>query len=143
MIVSVYDIMTQYVPEFFVWTALFLVLAAGWYYGNFSFINSIIGALIGGGILLALVLISKEKWMGSGDIKLGVILGLMTGYPRSIFAIFAAFVLGSIVGLIYIYFTKKTLKSALPFAPFLVLAAFIALIWGQKIVDWYLGKLFF
>ena len=81
--------------------------------------------------------------MGSGDIKVGIILGLMTGYPRTILGVFAAFVLGSIGGLAYVYLAKKSLKESLPFAPFLILAGLITLIWGTRLIDWYLGKLSF
>jgi len=143
IIIAVYDILTQYVPEFFVWLTLILLLMAGWFYGNFSFGQSILGALIVGGVLFLLVAVSKEKWMGSGDIKIGMILGLIVGYPRALFGLFASFILGSIVGLIYIYLTKKTLKASLPFAPFLILSALIALLWGDKVINWYLGKLIF
>jgi len=142
IIVAGYDLLTQYVPEFFVWLALFLSLF-GWYFGGFSIQNAIIGALIGGGVLAILVFVSKEKWMGSGDIKIGLILGLITGFPIAIFGLFASFILGSVVGLIYVFTAKKSLKSSLPFAPFLISASFIAIIYGKQIVDWYLGKVFF
>ena len=142
IIVAGYDLLTQYVPEFFVWLALALSLL-GWYFGGFSITNALIGALIGGGVLAILVLASKEKWMGSGDIKIGLILGLLTGFPVAIFGLFASFILGSVVGLIYVFAAKKSLKSSLPFAPFLIMSSYIAIIYGKPIVDWYLGKVFF
>ncbi len=143
MIVAFYDILTEYVPEFFVWTSLILVALGGAYFGHFSFAEALIGAAIGGGLLFLLVLFSKEKWMGSGDIKIGLILGFLAGYPRVIFGLFSAFIIGSIAGIIYIYITKKGLKASLPFAPFLIFAALIAIIYGDKVINWYLGKLIF
>jgi leader peptidase (prepilin peptidase)/N-methyltransferase len=101
-----------------------------------------LGALVGGGLLALLVVVSKEKWMGAGDIKIGIILGLLTGFGRSVVALFLSFLLGSIVGLIYIYIAKKTIKSALPFAPFLIISTLIALVCGNFLIDWYLGKIY-
>ncbi|MEI6498695.1 MAG: prepilin peptidase [bacterium] len=142
MVVAVYDIKTQYVPETLVWIILLLSLFGG-FVGHFDIIKMFFGVLIGGGLLASLVLISKEKWMGAGDIKIGIILGLLTGLERSIVAVFIAFLLGSIVGLIYIYIAKKTIKAALPFAPFLIFATLVAVIWGNNIVNWYLGQIIY
>ena len=143
IVVFVHDLKTQMTPEAFVWIALILSALGGWYFGNFSFLNMIYGGLIGGGVLAFLVLISKEKWMGSGDIKIGLILGLLTGYPVAILGIFLAFLLGSVVGLIYMKIAHKTIKDALPFAPFLVSATFISILFGNLIINWYLGTLIY
>lgn len=139
IIVFVYDLKTQMTPETFVWIALVLSALGGWYFGDFGFLNMIYGGLAGGGILAFLVLVSKEKWMGSGDIKIGLILGFLTGYPVAVAAIFLAFLIGSIAGIIYIKVAHKTMKDTLPFAPFLIFATFISLIFGNAIISWYLG----
>lgn len=139
LVVAVYDIKTQYVPERFVWIVLILLALGGSYFGRMSLLDTLIGALIGGGILSLFVFFSKEKWMGSGDIKIGIILGLMLGYPRIIPGLFLSFLLGSIVGIFYIILKKMDLKSALPFTPFLILAGMITLLYGNKIINWYLG----
>lgn len=142
IVALVYDIRTQTVPEIFVWIALVLSLLGGWYFGEITFISSLIGAIIAGGFLGALVYFSKEQWMGSGDIKIGIILGLLTGYPNVLVALFSAFVFGSIAGLAMIFWryrsvNKQTLKLALPFAPFLVLGILFSLIYGSFLVNWY------
>ena len=127
-------------PETFVWLALVVSVLGGWYFGDFGFLSMIYGGLVGGGVLAFLVLISKEKWMGSGDIKIGLILGFLTGFPVAIFGIFAAFLLGSIAGLIYMKVANKTMKDTLPFAPFLILSTFICLLFGNLVINWYLGS---
>jgi leader peptidase (prepilin peptidase)/N-methyltransferase len=142
IITAVYDIRTQYVPESVVWLSLILAFLGSFFISQ-NWLNTLIGLLIGGGFLALFVIISREKWMGSGDIKIGSIMGILVGFPQVIPALFISFVLGSIVGLIYIYFAKKSLKAALPFATFLIVSTFLALLWGDKIINWYLGKLFF
>jgi len=76
-----------------------------------------------------------------GDIKLGFLLGALVGYPQAVFLIFTSFVLGSIVGIILMSTKKKGIKDSVPFAPFLISAGLVTLIWGSNFIGWYLGYL--
>lgn len=137
-VIFVYDLSTQTVPELFVWIALGLSVLFGWYFAGFSIISMIAGGVIGGGFLAILVYYSKEKWMGAGDIKIGLILGVLCGYPNAIFGLFFAFILGSVVGLLMIAKDGKNLKTAIPFAPFMILSTLLTLTYGQVVISWYL-----
>ena len=102
-------------------------------------INSIIlGLIIGGGIFAAIVIISKERWMGVGDIELGALLGLWLGYPLIIPTLYLAIIIGAIYGLLLITAKKATGKTAISFAPFLITGAIITLFFGQFVIQWYL-----
>lgn len=101
----------------------------------------VLGAVLASSLFFLLVFFSKEKLMGAGDIKLGLFMGLILGFPQVIFALLFSFVSGSIIGILLILFEKKTFKSTLPFAPFLVFGTFIMLFWGQIILNWYLKLL--
>ena len=146
IIIFVYDILHKMIADILVWICL--VIWVIWLVIDYFFIghslayllNSLYGALILGGLLAILVIVSREKWMGAGDIKLGVLLGAMVGFPIVIFSLFATFVVGGILGLILITLKKKSMKDQIPFAPFLILGAWIAIFWGEKIVSWYLGS---
>jgi leader peptidase (prepilin peptidase)/N-methyltransferase len=138
IVVFVYDIQKQLIAEELVWTALVISIFS-WYFGHFSILSMVLGGLICGGVPALLVVVSREKWMGSGDIKLGLLVGFLVGYPRAMFLIFLAFVLGAIIGLVYMAVKKKGLKDSLPFAPFLISAALITLVIGEPVVRWYLG----
>ena len=81
--------------------------------------------------------------MGFGDVKLVFFMGLFLGYPNIIAALFFAFAIGAIIGIGLILNHKKTLKSEVPFGPFLVVGTFIALFWGQAIINWYINFLIF
>jgi leader peptidase (prepilin peptidase)/N-methyltransferase len=96
---------------------------------------------VAGGFFTLLVLVSKEKWMGQGDIKLGALMGLLLGYPNVFVGLFLAFVLGALVSLVLIALKKKTLKSQIPFGPFLITAIFVTIFYGEAILNWYLGIL--
>lgn len=141
IVVLTHDYLTQYIQEEFMVPALILIFVLSWYFGGFGFLNMIYGGLIGAGIPAILVLISKEKWMGRGDIEVGLALGLLLGFPVAVFGFFLACFLGSIYGLILMYYKNITLKARVPFAPALIIATFLSLIWGERIVNWYLNTL--
>lgn len=101
-------------------------------------LNGVFGALVGFGLLL-LIAVASKGGMGGGDIKLAAVLGLYLGWPNIILALFIAFILGSVVGLIWVWVKQKTLKEALPFGPFLSIAALVVLLWGTEIINWYLN----
>jgi leader peptidase (prepilin peptidase)/N-methyltransferase len=84
--------------------------------------------------------------MGVGDIKLAFFMGLFLSWPNILVALFLAFFLGAIIGIILMVFKKKGLKSEIPFGPFLITGTFLVFFWGNQVIDWYLnfisGKMF-
>lgn len=103
-----------------------------------SLISGIIGFLLGGGLLFIIALLSKGG-MGGGDVKFAAVLGLYLGWQKILLVFFIAFVAGSIFGLMWAFIKKKSLKSAIPFGPFLSAAAVVSIFYGEKIINWYLG----
>lgn len=82
-------------------------------------------------------LASGGRWMGFGDVKLAFFMGLFLGFPNILVALFLAFFLGAIIGVGLIVFGSKNLKSEVPFGPFLITGTFVALLYGQEIIQWY------
>ena len=99
--------------------------------------ESLVGLLIGGGFFTAIVLASNGKWMGGGDIRMGLLLGALLGWQGFLIALFIASFSGSIVGIAQVIQKKKKLKSTLPFAPFLAMGGIIALLFSEKIWEYY------
>jgi leader peptidase (prepilin peptidase)/N-methyltransferase len=116
------------------------ILEANWHlnFNNF-FLNSIVAGL-GGSLLFGLVwLISQGKWLGFGDVKFMLLLGLMLGWPKIGVAVMLAFYLGALVAIPLLLFKKKELKSQIPFGTFLSIGAFITLLYGHSLITWYLN----
>lgn len=146
IVVLMYDILHQLIADWLIWAAIGLwviYLAINFFFIDHStlfILNSLYGGLALGGFLGLIVLISREKWMGAGDIKLGFLLGAISFWPQVLLSAFAAFTLGSIISLILIFANKKTMKDQVPFAPFLILGTYVTLFWGDKIISWYLNS---
>ena len=94
---------------------------------------SLTGLLVGGGFFAIIVLLSQGRWMGGGDIRMGLLLGALLGWKGFLVALFLASFSGSVLGIIQILQKKRKLKSALPFAPFLTAGGIIALLFGEGI----------
>lgn len=105
--------------------------------------------LLAGPILFAFFaffwLISKGKWMGFGDAKLAIGVGFLLGFSGGSYAIILAFWIGAAVSLFFILLQKLkisklklSLKSEVPFAPFIILAVFI-----QLLTSWNLQSLIY
>ncbi len=77
--------------------------------------------------LLVLHLVTKGRGMGFGDVYFAPLLALISGFPVSIVYFFSSFVLGSLYGLTTIILKKQTLKSRVPFGPFLILGFLLSL----------------
>lgn len=95
------------------------------------------GILIGGFFLL-LIIITRGRGMGGGDVKLGALIGLVLGFPQGLLAIMLSFITGAIYALLLIFLGKKKFGENIPFGPFLVLGSLIVLFWGNQITAWYL-----
>jgi leader peptidase (prepilin peptidase) / N-methyltransferase len=100
-------------------------------------INALIGGAVGFVILLIPALISRGG-MGTGDIKMAALIGLATGFGEVLVAVLGGIILGGLTAVILLAFRIKKRKEAIPFGPFLSLAAIITLIWGAGILNWYL-----
>lgn len=146
VVIFVYDLFHQLIPDEIVWSAFGLWLIA---YGLSFFIPSLnfyisnwwqplLGGLISAGIIGIIVWVTRGKGMGIGDIKLALLLGFILGYSTVLPFIFLAFILGSIVGLALVWTKAKKMRDTISFGPFLIAGFYLALFFGPKLIEWYL-----
>ncbi len=101
-------------------------------------LNTVLAVVIGGGVFYALFQISKGKWIGGGDVKLGWMLGLLAATPaRSALMIFIAALLGSLASIPLLLTKRMKRTSVIPFGPFLIIAVIIVQLFGHDILSWY------
>lgn len=139
MVIFVYDLHFQLILDEILVPLLLIIVAYLLFYPSIDMINKLIGAGAGLAIIGLIYVITKGKGIGFADIKLIVPLGLVVGWPKVLILLFMAFVIGAIIGLFLINRGKKGWKDPIAFGPFLIIGFYIALFWGEKILNWYLG----
>jgi len=143
IIIFVYDLKHYIIPDKIIYPAIAIALIFNTFYSIFIInnskflIQSLLSALGAASFFLIIVLVSRGRWMGIGDIKLAFFMGLFLSFPGILIALFSAFLVGAILGLWLVAFGKKTMKSEVPFGPFLVTGTFIALFFSQPLINWY------
>ncbi len=140
IVVFIYDLRWYEILDKVTIPACLAVLAMNLLLG-FSLWNLLISGIIGGGFFLIQFLISQGKWIGGGDIRLGLLMGLALGWPVVILAIIISYFIGSVVGVGLILTGKKKWGSEVPLGVFLAAGTIISLFWHTRILDWYFGLL--
>lgn len=90
------------------------------------------------GLFWVLFQVSGGRWIGGGDVKLALALGIIVGGPaNALLVVFISSLIGVIVTVPLIIQRKKNYSSRVPFGPFLMVACMVVFLFGQQIVDWY------
>lgn len=144
-IIFFYDLNHCLIPVDLVYWGIGVYSLYGFVNGYFSSwdkaFSILLGIFIPAGFFWLLYALSGEKWMGAGDVKLMLLLGFL-GMPNVLISLLIAVISGGIIGLILIVSKKKTPKSEIPFGPFLIAGYWIALFWGQNLMQLYFNFLF-
>lgn len=138
--IFIYDLRYGEIPDKFTIPAVIIFLILPWR-SELVWREHLLSGLVGGGFFALQLLISKGKWVGGGDIRLGALMGLILGLPKLLLALVLAYLSGALLGIGLILSGKKTLQSRLPFGTFLSAAAVAALFYGKFLINWYMELL--
>ena len=135
IVIAFIDLEHQIIPDVITLPGIPLFFLLTFFFTGVSFCDSILGILIGGGsfYLIAVVyqLVTKREGMGGGDIKLIAMLGAFLGWKSLLFILIVSSFLGAIVGISMMIIHGKDLKYAVPFGPFLSIAAVAYIFFGD------------
>ena len=111
--------------------------------GTFVPLNdAVIGAAVGYMSLFSVFwlfkLLTGKEGMGHGDFKLFALFGAWLGWQLLPILILMASVVGAIIGISLIVFKNHTREQAIPFGPYLAIAGWITVLWGEGIWSWYI-----
>lgn len=141
VVVSFIDLDHQIIPDVISLpgTLLGLLLALpGW---GPTFLDRLLGALLGGGLLWAVAVFyewaREQEGMGGGDIKLLAMIGAFLGWRGVLVTLLVGSLSGVCVGGLRILLRRVEAGLPIPFGPFLSLGALVALYWGEALIGWY------
>lgn len=140
LVLFVFDLKHYIIPNKVLYP-LTLVAAVHAFFGK-GFVATpypILSALGAAGFFCVLYCVSRGRWIGFGDVKFGVFMGLFLGFPLILVAFFFSYFIGAVIGGILLLRHVKALQSEIPFCPFLVLGTFIAYFYGNSVISWYLN----
>lgn len=139
IVITAIDLEHRLVLNRVIYPAIILAPLVAWAYG-LGITQSLLGGFAGFVILLLPYLLYRGG-LGAGDVKLGAFIGLINGFPGVLVAVFAAALLGGVTAAFLLVAGVKGRKDPIPFAPFLIIGATIALVWGDTLIGWYLRLL--
>ena len=144
IVITVIDLDHMIIPDRLVGFGLITGIAAivvgaieiGWkdafmgsfFYGGFLYLAGMLGKRI-----------FKKEAMGMGDVKLGVMMGLLLGWKMSVMSLYLSFLVASIVGLTAIITGQLSKGDRIPFGPFLAVGTVLAIFFGQTILEIYIS----
>jgi len=103
IIIFVYDLKHFIIPNQVIYPAITIAFIYNVYQLAINnqqlAINNFLSAFGAAAFFLIIVLISKGKWMGVGDIKLAFFMGLLLSFPNILVALFLSFLIGAIIGI--------------------------------------------
>lgn len=112
--------------------------------GHISVRDSLMGIVLGGGILWGFAagyeFLRKQEGMGFGDVKLVAMIGGFLGWGAALFTIMFGALAGSVVGGLVMLLRRGRLDSEIPFGPFLAAGGYVYILAGPAIIDWYFSR---
>lgn len=145
-ILFVYDLKWYLLPDKVVWPLVVL--------GAIDFVNTVLwhhwsplqliteltlAVMVIAGVYYVLYFISKGKWIGFGDVKLGLFMGLALGWQAGLVALLLANVIGCLIVIPGLALGKLKRDSRIPFGPLLIAGFVLAGVWGHQFFDWYIS----
>ena len=133
------DLAHQIIPDVITLPGILAGVVANLVTGRVSWLESLVGIAVGGGIFLVIILASRGG-MGGGDMKLGAMLGAFLGWKLGLLALLIGVLAGGTVALCLLILGRKGRKEAIPFGPFLALGGAVTFLWGETLLRWYLDR---
>lgn len=134
--IFIYDLKYYLIVDIVVYLGIFLSIIFGLIIGK-NIYSILYGIILGLCFFGAQYLISKGRWLGSGDILLGVLMGSLLGLKITIVALMICYFTGSIIGVFFLILKKKKMESRIPLGPFIAFATLVCFLFGEQLVNWY------
>ena len=143
LVVTVIDWDHQIIPDVITLPGIIIGLLCAGFLLPTGWVDSLIGILVGGGVLLVLAWLSPflfgKEGMGGGDIKFMAMVGAFLGWKLALVALFLGSVGGAVIGITLLVFKVMERGQYIPFGPYLAFGSLVAMVWGFDLWHWYFG----
>lgn len=137
-----YDIRWQLLPDRFMWPLVVICLVLSFlnniFVQDLSLLNYVFNTFLAMipvfGVYAILYILSRGEWIGFGDVKFGIAVGLLLNWQSALLVLVLANVLGSIVMLPMLATKKATVNSQIAFGPFLIAATFAVFLFNSQLM---------
>ncbi len=136
IVIFAYDLKHYLILDAVIVPAVVVSLLGNLYLGE-PVLKMLGAALLASGFFAIQFILSKGRWIGGGDIRLGFLMGIMVSWPNILVALLIAYMVGSAVGLTLIALGRMKLDSKVPFGTFLTVASYLTLLYGSEVLLWY------
>jgi leader peptidase (prepilin peptidase) / N-methyltransferase len=142
MIIFVSDLVYMLIPDRILLFFLGIFLVERIIYPLDPWYDSIIGGIVGFGLLLLIAFVSKGG-MGGGDIKLFGALGFALGLKTVLLAFFLSTLVGTLHGMLRIILGKHSKREPVPFGPSIMVGTLVSYYYGEQLINFYLSFIWF
>jgi len=144
VLVTATDLEHRLIPHRFILPAILVALLASFFVDWMTWKAALLGGVVGlvfFGLAygIAALLYPGKLALGMGDVTLSTFVGLAVGFPGALVAVMLGVLMGGLFSAILLLSRRVTLRTAIPYGPFLVLGGLVAMFWGQSITRWWLG----
>ena len=143
IVITAIDLVHRIIPHAITLPGIVAGLIANLVIGPVTWLDSLIGIVVGAAIFALIIFVSglfyPEGGMGGGDMMLAAMFGAFLGWKAMLAAVFVAIMLGGLVGGALLISGKVGRRYPIPFGPFLAVGGTVGLLWGDRIIRWYLN----
>ena len=136
ILISMIDYKTQIIPDGLVGVIAINGALYNLLYAQQSISDMLLGGTVGFAVMLVIFVISRGG-MGGGDVKLSAAVGLWLGVEGTLLFLLLAFIMGGVISLLLLVSGVKSKGDAIPFGPFLCLAAFVTVLYQPFLLNFY------
>lgn len=142
VVITFIDIDHKIIPDVITLPSILISPAAAFIVGHISVVDSLVGILLGGGVLWLIswlyLVIRKQEGMGFGDVKMLAMIGGFQGWQAVTFTLVVGSLIGTVVGLGAIVLRRGRMDMEIPFGPFLAVASLLYLFDGPALISRYM-----
>jgi leader peptidase (prepilin peptidase) / N-methyltransferase len=141
-LILVTDIERRLILNVVTYPAIALAALAALVTPSMTWWSALLGGAIGFAFFFVAALVGNALFgsgaMGGGDVKLAALVGLMVGFPLIVEALLVTLISGALVSVLLLVTRLRKLRDPIPYGPFLVAGAVVALLWGYPLAAWLL-----